>query len=113
MPTPPTPTTTTVSPVLVPPIWAADPQPVATPQPSSAASFERGDVALDLDQRRLVDGDVLGERAEQAHLASRPSCVVRRLVLSEIARPLINRAPSSQMFCSPREQGFTTRRRRG
>ncbi len=66
MPTPPTPMTTTVSPGRTSATRVAEPQPVVTPQPTSAACVQR-DVLLDLDDRGLVDGDVGRERAELAH----------------------------------------------
>ena len=66
MPTPPTPTTTTVSPGMTSARYTAEPQPVATPQDTRATAVER-QVGVDRHQRGLVAHAVLGEGAQLGH----------------------------------------------
>ena len=71
-PTPPQPMTATLDPGVTPAVLNAAPNPVVTPQPSSASSSSTRSVAIG-DDRRLVHDHRLGERAATAHRRGGPS----------------------------------------
>src|SRR5699024_8196143 len=100
--------TTPTSPSLVPPISVADPQPVQTPQPSSAA-LSRG-----MSSSILTTEDwwtvTYGAKVPSRHIVptGSPSGVCTLNPSSLMARPLSSPAPLSQRFCSPSEHGGHT-----
>src|SRR5258706_12357912 len=103
MPTPPQPMTTTDSPCMTPAAYTAEPQPVVTPQPTSAAlsSGMSGSILMHDDSAQTV----YSPNVPMQHIKPRSlPWAWWREVKSVTCRPASRYAPRSHRFCLPRAQ---------
>src|SRR5690625_1320825 len=105
IPTPPAPTTTTVSPALTSATLVAEPQPVVTPQPTRQATSNGISLSI------LTTEDwwtvTYGEKVPSRHIGMTfsPSAVWMRNEPSEIDSPVIRYMPRSHRFDCPVTHG--------